>query len=603
MIDRQQLFSDVAQETADAIKAVLEIDVTVMDQRMLRIAGTGIYKDKLGHLIGSHTAFNHCMNNNRIYLIEDARHDETCKQCEHLSHCNEMAEMCVPIKGGGTVIGVIGAIAFTQEQKERMLKNKFVYINFIEKMAVLLESKYSELLFLRKNTVLTSRLAKILNSMQEAVLLLDIQGTIVYSNDTFDRLLKENAIADRNLFAQAIFDKIFAIRDACSFHDRELNIYIGDRTFTFVTALQTIQYDEDEQNSSEYLIKLQDASKYENRLLRYSQKNEVRIMFDNIIGQSRSLLDVKDFALRAAHADSNVLIMGESGTGKELMARAIHNASFRRENAFVAINCGGIPDGLLESELFGHEKGSFTGALTRKIGKFEVADGGTIFLDEISEMPFTLQVKLLRIIQERELCRIGSNNVKKIDIRIIAATNANLSERITQGLFREDLYYRLNTIPLYMPSLKDRAGDVSMLAETFVRQFAHRMGKHFNGLTEDAQALLNTYLWPGNVRELQNVMEYAVNFETSEWITEETIACRLQPLRAQTTKIHLPTGRTNNMDAFEREMILSLIHKHKGEKHKQIISSLCQELSVSRPTLYRRLKKYKIILNEIQYQH
>lgn len=228
---------------------------------------------------------------------------------------------------------------------------------------------------------------------------------------------------------------------------------------------------------------------------------------NGIIGQSTTLAEVFRVLLKVAPTDSTVLVTGESGTGKELLVRALHANSLRADKPFVPINCGAIPKELLESELFGHEKGAFTHAIRSRPGRFELADGGTIFLDEIGEMELSLQVKILRVLQEKEIERVGGIGAKKVDVRIVAATNRDLEQEVSRGLFREDLYYRLNVIPLHLPPLRERGGDVLLLAECFLQRFCNKKQRPVLTLAPAARKVLSAYHWPGNVRELENFME------------------------------------------------------------------------------------------------
>ncbi|WP_291440534.1 sigma 54-interacting transcriptional regulator [Desulfovibrio sp.] len=228
---------------------------------------------------------------------------------------------------------------------------------------------------------------------------------------------------------------------------------------------------------------------------------------DGIIGQSTSLAEVFKVLGKVAPTDSTVLVTGESGTGKELLVRALHSNSSREDKPFVPINCGAIPKELLESELFGHEKGAFTHAIRSRPGRFELADGGTIFLDEIGEMDLSLQVKILRVLQEKEIERVGGSGSKKVDVRIVAATNRDLEAEVAAGRFREDLYYRLNVIPLHLPPLRERGGDVLVLARYFLSHFCGKKKRPVLALDDDARRVLSAYTWPGNVRELENFME------------------------------------------------------------------------------------------------
>ena len=232
--------------------------------------------------------------------------------------------------------------------------------------------------------------------------------------------------------------------------------------------------------------------------------------FDEIIGQSPALLDVLEKMNRVAKTDATVLISGETGTGKELIARAIHSASHRRDKPLIKVNCAALPDGLIESELFGHEKGAFSGAISRRAGRFELAHGGTIFLDEIGEIPIDVQAKLLRVLQEREFERVGGTGAIKVDVRVIAATNRDLAKAILESKFRQDLYFRLNVFPIPLPPLRERAEDVPLLVQHLVRKFSTRTGVRIESVAKTTLERLSRYKWPGNIRELENILERAV---------------------------------------------------------------------------------------------
>src|SRR6187399_142512 len=257
----------------------------------------------------------------------------------------------------------------------------------------------------------------------------------------------------------------------------------------------------------------------------------------NVIGRSPAMLALFQMVGTVAKTGSTVLVTGESGTGKEMVARAIHENSLRREHPFVALNCGAVPETLLESELFGHMKGAFTGAETMKKGLIEVAERGTIFLDEIGEMDATMQVKLLRVLQDRRFRRLGGTEEVQADIRIVAATNQDFAKLVGEGKFREDLYYRINVIEIHLPPLRDRREDIPLLAEHFLPKFAEQMGKPLTSISSEAQALLTAYDWPGNVRELQNVIERAVALEPSPVILPESLPA------------HFRAGRSDRMGA------------------------------------------------------
>jgi len=254
-----------------------------------------------------------------------------------------------------------------------------------------------------------------------------------------------------------------------------------------------------------------DPSNSTNATLRMEENLEVPDSgFSGIVGRSPALREVLNLVDMVAPSDSTVLLLGETGTGKELLARAIHDRSRRRERSFVRLNCAAIPTGLLESELFGHERGAFTGAIAQKVGRLEMADKGSLFLDEIGDIRLELQPKLLRVLQEQEFERLGSTRTKKVDVRVVAATNRDLEEMIGQKQFRSDLYYRLNVFPISIPSLRERPEDIPLLVQYFARQFARRMNKSIEGISIETMDALSRYTWPGNIRELQNVIERAM---------------------------------------------------------------------------------------------
>lgn len=325
-----------------------------------------------------------------------------------------------------------------------------------------------------------------------------------------------------------------------------------------------------------YLIRLE----RENRTLK---KQEDQSDFESLIGVSAPMQKVFEVVRRVAKSDISILVMGESGTGKELFARALHQQSDRARGAFVAINCGAIPENLLESELFGHEKGAFTGAHTRRKGRVESADKGTLFLDEIGELPTALQVKLLRVLQERCIERIGGRESINIDARIVAATNVDLERAMAQGRFREDLYYRLNTVTISVPPLKDRGGDIILLADRFLARIADGADKKFAGFTKEAKISIERYHWPGNVRELENRIKRAVAMADGNRITPEDLELDSQNMGY--------TGQTlkDAREAVERELIQRTLEKTGGN-----ITRAASELGVSRPTLHELLARYSL---------
>ncbi|MFA6413571.1 MAG: sigma-54 dependent transcriptional regulator [Syntrophales bacterium] len=328
----------------------------------------------------------------------------------------------------------------------------------------------------------------------------------------------------------------------------------------------------------------------ENALLKESLGNR----FDrrNLIGSAPVMVRLLDTVAQVAPSEATVLITGESGTGKEMIAGAIHFNSRRREGPFVKINCAAITETLLESELFGHEKGAFTGADRRKEGKFRQADGGTIFLDEVSEMSLAMQVKLLRVLQEREITRVGGNESVKVDVRVIAATNRNLAEEIGAGRFREDLFYRLNVVTLLAPPLQERAEDIPILAQHFLTHFAEKNHKPIKGFSPQAMDRLVRYPWPGNVRELMNAVERGVVLSRSDYLeeTELSLVMATGPVDVLDDYSSRGEKRPSSLDEVEKDAVIRTLEDAGGNK-----SEAARRLGVTRRTLHLKLKKYGLM--------
>ncbi|MCT4595493.1 MAG: sigma 54-interacting transcriptional regulator [Anaeromicrobium sp.] len=327
---------------------------------------------------------------------------------------------------------------------------------------------------------------------------------------------------------------------------------------------------------------------YKNAL---KEVSETKYSFDNIIGKSNKLTETKYLAQKASHTSSNVLIRGESGTGKELFAHAIHKSSKRNMGPFIKVNCAAIPDELLESELFGYEEGAFTGAKKGgKIGKFELANGGSIFLDEIGDMPQSMQAKLLRVLQEKEVERVGGTKSIKLDVRIVAATNRDLEEMVKNNQFREDLYYRLNVMSINVPPLRDRIEDLDHLVKYLLLKLSKRVGNYVSGISNEAMKWLNTYSWPGNVRELENVLERAINLvDYGKKIGIENLPMHITNMDSGSNIIKDDKPLRKILDEAEKEAILKCLKKVGGNRTKA-----AKILDISRSSLYEKLWRYGI---------
>jgi DNA-binding NtrC family response regulator len=326
----------------------------------------------------------------------------------------------------------------------------------------------------------------------------------------------------------------------------------------------------------------------ENRLLR--KELEERYQFHNLIGSSPRMQEVFKIIEKVAPSDSTVLIYGESGTGKELVARAIHFYSKRKNHAFLAINCAAIPDTLLESEMFGHEKGSFSGAYTQKKGIFEEAHQGTLFLDEIGDLNISLQAKLLRVLQDGEIKRVGGNKVITVDVRVIAATNKNLEEEMQEGRFRQDLYYRLNVVPIFIPSLRERKEDISLLVDFFIKKYGKKFGKTIEKITPDAMDRLLDYSWPGNVRELESVIERTVLLNEDGIIRASDLPQKLSVPKSQNIGLDLTIPDEGiSLSEVERSLIENALIKSNWS-----IKRASELLGITYKTLQYRIQKFHL---------
>ncbi|MFO7937228.1 MAG: sigma-54 dependent transcriptional regulator [Kiritimatiellia bacterium] len=311
---------------------------------------------------------------------------------------------------------------------------------------------------------------------------------------------------------------------------------------------------------------------------------------ENIIGESDAMKQVFDVVRQAAPTQASVLIQGPSGTGKELIAKAVHRLSTRSKGPFIAVHCAALSSSLLESELFGHEKGAFTGADFQRKGRFEMADGGTLFLDEISEIDTAMQVKLLRVLEERTFERVGGQESVEVDIRLIAATNRDLREYVADNKFREDLFFRLNVVDIMLPPLKARDGDVPLLIDRFLKEFAEKNNKNVDGMTSDAVSVLEAYQWPGNVRELRNTVEKMVVLARGERLTLRDVPANIR----ESATLYTPGGRSQlladgSLADTEERKIMAVLEKNKGNKTRA-----SQELGISRRTLHRKLHEYRM---------
>ncbi len=449
-------------------------------------------------------------------------------------------------------------------------------------------------------------LSAIIEHIPSSLLLLDRRLTVKLANSRAAHFFKrpvEEIVGKgfAQLFGADTIDEE-ALRAGVS--DRSVTVYMAGREVGLsLTSLLT--------DSEEYLVTFERSEALHKKLNKIIGSS-ASFVFDDIVGHSPVITTTVSMARIAAENSSSVLLIGESGTGKELFAQAIHNASDRRDEPFIALNCGALPKSLIESELFGYEGGSFTGAKREgRAGKFELANGGTIFLDEIGDMPFDVQASLLRVLQNREVMRIGSAKTVPINVRVIAATNQDLQSAIADGSFRSDLFYRLNVFNITLPPLRERIGDVRTLADYFFDKYANYSGAHVKGITEEAYAVMSQYRWPGNIRELENVIERAVYLAQGGWVDADMLPPALYAPAPEAGKLpalsssiggtaasvggtaapvhHAPETGGYSIKQSERRQIENALHSTGGN-----VKKAAEVLEISRRTLYRKLERYGI---------
>ncbi|WP_462428157.1 sigma-54 interaction domain-containing protein [Fusobacterium varium] len=572
---------------ANIIANVIEAEVEIVDNELVRIAGTGLFQDKNNEIV-SGVVYKEVIKTKKSLLIKEPKKHELCKKCDYKKECKEKLELSSPILYKEEVIGVIGLICTTDLQKNKVLNNLDSYLNFLEQIGDFISGKVYEYQSEIKTQEINDILKQILNNMDKCVLSLDANNYIINANKSAMKTLKLGAeyaskqvniiskkltILGKDIFEITIDDKYFNMVGISipisSINEKVYNIFIFDNVNTEIPKNLKISNDS-------YAL-------------------------DAIIGESEIMQNLKNKIRKIADTKSTVLITGKSGTGKELVARAIHDSGERRNRPFIAINCGAIPDSLLESELFGYVKGAFSGASSEgRVGKFELANTGDIFLDEIGEMPYSLQVKLLRVLQERTLVRIGSNKLINLDLRVIAATNMDLKKMVEENKFREDLYYRLNVIPIEIPPLCERGEDLFLIIDKLIEKYNNIYNKYVHTIYEDVKEILKSYSWPGNVRELENIIEFMVNMaDDSGRITKnmlyDNILKNKQNIKNDRNISFNDSNDVYTIEEMEKILIKKALELYKDDSNCK--NKAASKLGIGIATLYRKIDKYK--LNEI----
>lgn len=583
------------QKVAEAVASALKTEVEIIDNELLRVAGTGSVRNDVGYRLRRGFVNKHVINTGKPVFINEAGYHKICGLCPLKGNCFYRASIVYPIIASDNVIGTISLIAFDDLQKENLASNTDSLMEFIGRMADLMASKALEKEIILEKMIMAGKLEAVVDAVYEAIVAVDGKGVITHFNRSAERIFrikKENTLGmDFNQVMSGIpLQEV--LEEGKEFSSREVFISRGNKRLHLLSTARVIRGEES--SSQGVVATFRDF--IETQKLAYEYMSTQReITFDDIIGRSNAIERVKNQARKIAVGKSTVIILGETGTGKEIFARAIHASSQSAGKPFVAINCGAIPESLLESELFGYDEGAFTGAKKGgKPGKFELANGGTIFLDEIGNMSLYLQSKMLRVLQEKAIERVGGTQVIQVDIRVIAATNSDLQSMVQKGLFREDLYYRISVIPIVLPPLRERREDIPLLLNYYTKRFAGLLNKEIIGFSDKALQACMDYGWPGNIRELVNVVEYAVNLEESGVVKGESLPARLLSRTPRHNGMHADTKDIVPLEILEREALeKSLARFGFSDEGKR---KAAQALGISRATIYRKIERYGLRL-------
>lgn len=584
------------QQVAEAVSIVLGIEVEIVDDELSILGGTGAYQYKIGQKeengdLESDYLYAQVLRSGTTRYVADAKKDEDYDVTgSGMTAYGELAEICTPIVLKGKTIGIIGLVAFDEKQKKILTDKNKNMIVFVEKMADLLAAKAGQQKSLENAEMSRDEMLTILETAHEGILALDQRGCVKHCNNRAAVLF---GTTKRDLTGRHISSfmpgspALEVLETGRGYTENEEIFKLGEKQYHFIVTVKPFSEGEDIGGAVVSFRDIEEAQKLVYNFNTRAMKNTV----DDIIGTSDRIMLAKKQALITARGNSTVLITGESGTGKEMFAKAIHYASPRVDGPFITVNCGAIPENLLESELFGYEKGAFTGASEKgKAGKFELADGGTIFLDEIGDMPLHLQVKILHVLQNMRFERVGGNKSIIVDVRVIAATNKDLEKLIEEGRFREDLYYRLSVIPLSIPPLRERKEDIRTLMYHFLKKYNSFMNRKIIGFSPEVEKLYMNHDWPGNVRELENAVEYGTNMAFGSTITMDEVPLRILKKEEEMVKFkNLDRPLVEQVKLYEKEIITRKLKQYNGVK-----DMVAKELGLSRATLYRKLAELGI---------
>lgn len=573
------------QRFARMLASVLQLEVEIVDENLCRVAGTGAYGKFLGRqLSGNSRLLRHVLETKTEKVVTQSRFDPLCEGCDSKENCREKAFLGTPVILQDRCVGVISLIAVTHEQQEHISDNLREFSDYVRHISTIFVSKLLEDQGPGDN--ISKIFATMIDNMDQGVLVVDDENRVQFVNQT---ALKTLGVVQNNIVGKPIRFRPLTFESNFTHGHMQHIVSWDDKSELIIGQLHNIQ------GRQLFLMAFHQSH------TSFSVANapdEPHI--EQLVGECRVMRQLKRLISRIAPSPSSVMVVGESGTGKEVVARAIHKLSGRRNKPFIAINCAAIPEQLLESELFGYVKGAFTGASANgKTGLIQAANTGTLFLDEIGDMPLMLQAKLLRAIEAREILPIGASSPIQVDIRIISATNQNLAQFIAEGKFREDLFYRLNVIPITLPPLRERQEDIELLLHYFLHLHTRRLGSVYPGIAPDVVEILRKHRWPGNLRELSNLMEYLVNVVPSGEVIDSTLlppnllnnGTTEQSDVTEVNEAHLALDDAGGtaLEEMEKQMIREALSRHNSKKQ------VADELGIGIATLYRKIKKYELL--------
>lgn len=569
----------ILQNILNMLSTTLGIEGSIIDNEYNLLAYTDNYLKYKGSEV--HSPFIKKVMEVGEIIVSQPGLMPICKGCRFQEKCPAKIEILHSILFEGRPVGTISISSFNNADDCLIDKDIKSYAKAVLDAAILIESVLHKQAQIERVPLYEEMLRTAIDCSPDSILCVNQQGLVLNFNRNAAHLFSESDLKDSR-FTAILPENRFTKLLSPSFTGR-IQTTISNRRF-YVSS-RPILWDSVFCGAVIRLSPDTELEKHSNYPMYF-----IEFDLDHMLGASPSICTLKDQIRQIAPLDSSILITGETGTGKELVARGIHASSRRSAQPFVAVNCAAVPESLLESEFFGYDEGAFTGALKKgKSGLIELANGGTLFLDEIGDMPMNLQVKLLRVLQDGELRRLGGEKCTRIDVRIVAATNQDLKSLVDEGRFRKDLFYRLDVIRLLMPPLRERKSDIPILADAFLKAFSNRFNRTFSGFAPDALSLLESYSWPGNVRELENVVEYAVNLEPGTIISKAVLLNKISVVPSSDA-----SSLKDQIETFEKRLIRDALSRYGSDLNGK--RRVAEELDIGLRTLYRKLESLNIEL-------